>query len=85
MSRWRRKFLVWRENLRRDPTEKKRNRLQRQNDIRNRKISFAKDLSVGHNLGEYNLQPEDLLVIMRVLGGKLISWSVLEKMFKKYR
>lgn len=46
---------------------------------------MAKDLSIGHNLGEFNLHQEDFLVVMRILSGKMISWNKIEKMFKKYR
>jgi len=57
----------------------------RQNSTKTRKIQMAKDLSIGHNLGEFNLHQEDFLVVMRILSGKMISWNEIEKMFKKYR
>jgi len=85
MTSWKRRFLVWRECQRRSLEERKKFRASRQNSIKTRKIQMAKDLSIGHNLGEFNLHQEDFLVVMRILSGKMISWHEIEKMFKKYR
>jgi hypothetical protein len=85
MNRWKRRFLFWKESLRRDSLGRNESRSARQNLIRNRKIQMAKDLSTGHNLGEFNLCPDDFLLTMRILSGKMISWHEIEKMFKKYR
>jgi hypothetical protein len=85
MTSWKRRFLVWRECQRRSLQERKKFRTFRQNSIKTRKIQMAKDLSIGHNLGEFNLHQEDFLAVMRILSGKMISWNEIEKMFKKYR
>jgi|688.fasta_scaffold40295_8 hypothetical protein len=85
MTSWKRQFLVWRERQRRDSLSRKNSRIARQQSIKTRKIHMSKDLSIGHNLGEFNLHPEDFLLTMRVLSGKMISWVEIEKMFKKYR
>jgi hypothetical protein len=85
MNKWVKKFLFWRESLKRNPTDRKVRRTERQQLIRNKKIQMAKDLSIGHNLGEFNLDPNDFWITMRILSGKMVSWHEIEKMFKKYR
>jgi hypothetical protein len=54
--------------------------------IREEKRSIAKDLAVGHNTGDFNLDKTDLSIVMfTILNGYGITFTALKNLYEKYR
>jgi hypothetical protein len=54
--------------------------------IREEKRSIAKDLAVGHNTGDFNLDKTDLSIVMfTILNGYGITFTALKILYEKYR
>lgn len=74
------------EKIRRGKNHREFERSMRQIRIREQKVSIAKDLMLGHHLGEYKLQTEELGYISQAsAGSNSIPIESLVSIHKKYR
>jgi len=74
------------EKIRRGKNHREFERSMRQIRIREQKLSIARDLMLGHHLGEYKLQAEELELVSPASGGSnSTSIEFLVSIHKKYR
>lgn len=74
------------EKLRRGKNSREFERRMRQIRIREQKIGIAKDLMLGHHLGEYKLQTDELETVSPASAGiNNIPIEALVAIHKKYR
>jgi hypothetical protein len=86
MTAIRKKVQIFLEGFRRETAHRDYERFVRQNRIREQRSQIAKDLMLGHHLGEYKLQQDELeLVSSASLDGKKASLIQLIRIHQKYR
>jgi hypothetical protein len=74
------------EKLKRGKNSRKFERSMRQIQIREQKIGIARDLMLGHHLGEYKLQTDELKDVSPAsAGSNIVPIEALVAIHKKYR
>lgn len=79
----RRRLIVWWNNLGKEREYRRSRRMLRQTIIRETKNGILIDLMLGHNIGDYEMDGEDLEKIIGM--GKHSSYHDIKILYEKYR
>lgn len=79
----RRRFIVWWKNLNGGKELRDKQRSLRRSIIRETKIGIIRDLALGHNIGDYEMDSQDLSVMVRI--GPHSPFVDIERLYEKYR
>jgi hypothetical protein len=74
---------VWYETLKRKREDRDRMRISRRSVIQDLKTNIIRDLALGHNLGDFDMDPSDLSTMIRL--GPHSPLIEIEKLYEKYR
>ena len=86
MTLIKKKIQAFLEKFQRGPSHREFERTMRQIAIRDKKSQIARDLMLGHHLGEYKLQKEELeMVSAASFDGKKAALTELIFIHQKYR
>jgi len=79
----RRRSLIWWNNLNGGKEDRDRKRSLRRTLIHEKKVGIIRDLALGHNIGDYNMDPPDLSIMIRL--GPHSTFEEIERLYEKYR
>ncbi len=86
MTSLNRRFRFFIEGVSRKKKPRDAERSLRLTRIREKKRSIARDLAVGHNTGDFNLDKTDLSIVMFIIqNGYGITFTALKNLYEKYR